>query len=250
MNVTEMIEAMHDTHVPSEPDLHRVTRQGRRFVVRRRAGFAAIVAAVVTVIAGPWVVLTDGSGHEPQPSRGTSRTEHVDDSHELAFETTAPVGTPVAGVALTEMKFYVPPNQVRSVGAMAFWSEGGADGDELAYGARLIDKDGSLRRAGYLRVPVLPASGAKLVRVPGQGPDEPTYVGLIPLPEGAVASDYRIRVDGHDTLVLKGKSADVVAGKLLVWVTALTGTKPGVALDGLTVRAADHQVVARGTFGK
>jgi hypothetical protein len=250
MNVTEMVEAMHDTHLPSEPDLARVVRQGRRIAARRRAGLPAVVAAVVTLVAGPWVVLADGNGHEPGPSSGISKTDNVDDSHEVAFETTAPLGTPVAGVAETEMKFYVPPSHVRSVGAMAFWSEAGAGAGELAYGARLIDKDGSLRRAGYLRVPVLPARGGKPIRVPGQGPDEPTYVGLVPLPDGAAASGYRIRVQGADTAVLKGTSAEVVAGRLLIWVTALTGSEPGIDLQAFTVRDANHHVVARGTFPK
>jgi hypothetical protein len=250
VNVTEMVEAMHDTRVADGPDLQRITRQGRRIGARRRAAFVAGVATVVALVAGPWVVLVDRGGHEPRPTTGSPRVKDPGDSAEVAFETTAPLGAPIAGVADTEMKFYVPPNHVRSVGGMAFWSEAGAGAGELAYGARLVDKDGSLRRAGYVQVPVLPSKGGQLVRVPGQGPDEPTFVGLVPLPDGATAADYRIRVRATDTLVVKGKSADVVAGNLLIWATALTGSEPGIDLDGFSVQDAGHHVIARGTFAK
>ena len=50
--------------------------------------------------------------------------------------------------------------------------------------------------------------------------------------------------------MLKGKSAEVVAGRLLIWVTALAGSEPGIDLQGFTVRDANHHVVARGTFPK
>ena len=160
----------------------------------------------------------------------------------------APIGAPLTDVAQVDTKFYLGPDHVRSVGAMALWSEAGKGVDELAYGARLIDKDGSLRRAGYFRVPVLPRAGGELARVPGQNDDEPTFVGLIPIPAGAEASDYRIRVRSTDTLIGKGKSAGVVAGHVLVWITATAGSEPGIDLDGFTVRDSSGQVVARGTF--
>jgi hypothetical protein len=97
---------------------------------------------------------------------------------------------------------------------------------------------------------VLPSTGGELVRVPGQGGDEPTYVGFVPLPDGARASDYRIRVHATDTLALRGKSADVVPGKLLVWVSALSGAEPGIDLDSFSVTDANGHVLARGTFLK
>ena len=147
------------------------------------------------------------------------------------------------------MSFYLSPDHLRSVGDMAFWHEAGTDVGELAYGARLVGKDGTLRRAGYLRVPVLPRSGGELVRVPGQTDDAPSFVGLVRVPAGATASDYRVRVHSTETLVRRGRSTTVVDGYLLVWVNALAGGEPGIAdLDGFSIRDASGAAVARGTF--
>ena len=83
MNVTEMVEAMHEARVPSEPDLERVTRQGRRIAVRRRAGFALGAAAAVVVVAGTWSVSAGGTGHDLSPSTETSSPAPHDDVREL-----------------------------------------------------------------------------------------------------------------------------------------------------------------------
>ena len=248
MNVDELVEEMRRTGVPSEPDLVRISRQGRRIGIRRRAALAAGVATVATLVAGPWLVLGDGLPGGGASPTGVSTTDRPDGSAEQTFQTTAPVGAPVGAVAQPEMKFYVTPHG-GSVGALALWSEAGTDPDVLAYGARLIDADGSLRRAGYFHAPVLPAIGAQLARVPGQ-PSEPTYVGLVPVPAGARADDYRVRIEATDTLVVKGKSTDVVPGRLLIWVTASDGSEPGIDLASFTVRDATNRVVARGTFSR
>jgi len=246
MNVTELVETMHDNQVPTAPDLDRITRQGRRIAVRRRAAVATVVVAAVAVVSGPWALLAGGRDHAVSPS-GTATSTPFDDSREVAFETSAPLGAPVGDVAQTEMKFYLGPDHVRSVGALSLWLEAGRRDDELAYGARLIDKDGTLRRAGYLQVPVLPRVGGELVRIPDQNRGEPTFVGLIPVPAGADATDYRIRVRATDTPLDKGKSTTVVDGRLLVWVTALDQGR-GLDLDNVVVRDASGDVVARGTF--
>jgi len=248
MNVTELVETMHDTQVPTAPDLDRIMRRGRRIAVRRRALVATVAAVVVGVVGGPWLILTGGTAAKPFTPTATTTRDAFDDSREIAFETTAPLGAPVGDVAQLDMKFYLGPDHVRSVGAMAFWVEAGHGDDTIAFGARLVDKDDSLRRAGYLDLPVLSGTGGELVRVPGQDHGEPTYVGLVAIPAGADASDYRIRVRATDTDVRKGKSTTVVAGRLLVWVTALTGSAPGIDLDDLSVRDATGQLVARATF--
>lgn len=248
MNVDELVEEMHRTGVPSEPDLLRISRQGRRIGVRRRSALAAGVTTIAALVAGPWLVLGDGLPGGAASPAGVTTTDRPDVSAELTFEATAPLGAPVGAVAQTEMKFYVTPHG-GSVGALALWSEAGADPDVLAYGARLIDADGSLRRAGYFHAPVLPATGAELARVPGQ-PSEPTYVGLVPVPAGARADGYRVRIEATDTFVVKGKSTDVVPGRLLIWATASDGTEPGTDLATFTVRDATNRVVARGTFSR
>lgn len=246
MNVDELVEAMHAVSVPSEPDLVRIGRSGRRIVARRRIALAAGVATVVALVAVPSTMLGHDRPHGAGSPTGVSTSPEGSAEHK--FETVAPLGVPVGAVADVDSKFYVRVHG-SSVGALALWSEARNAPDEIAYGARLIDGDGSLRRAGYVRVPVLPAAGGQLARVPSpQGTDEPTYVGLVPLPSGAAADDYRIRVRSTDTSVSKGGSADVVAGKLLIWISATDGSEPGIDLESFTVRDAAGEVVATGSF--
>lgn len=246
MNVDELVEAMHAVSVPSEPDLVRISRSGRRIVARRRIALAAGVATVAALVAVPSTMLGHDRSHGAGSPTGVSTSP--EGSAERKFETVAPLGVPAGAVVDIDRKFHVRIHG-SSVGALALWSEAANAPDEIAYGARLIDGDGSLRRAGYVRVPVLPAEGGELARVPAaEGTDDPTYVGLVPLTSGAGADDYRVRVRSTDTLVEKGSSADVVAGKLLIWVSATDGNEPGIDLQSFAVRDAAGDVVATGSF--
>jgi hypothetical protein len=244
MKVDELVETMERTRVPSTPDLIHIRRKGARLRVRRRAFVGLGVAGIALATAAPLLMLNQGQPAPAGPAAGVTGTP--DDSVETIFETTAPIGTPVSAVIGTDMKFYLGPQHTRSVGALSLWREQRPVATELAYGARLIDGDKTLRRAGYLRAPVLPRTGGKLVRVPGQNQGEPTFVGLVPAPKAA--GPLVIDVGAPGTSTVSGQSPAVIDGYVLVWVTATAGDEPGIDLVGFHVEDARGHLVANGTF--
>lgn len=252
MDVDELTETMHAASVPVPLDLDRVTRDGRRLRTRRRAVLAGGLAAAVAAVAVPVALLGQSGGGEPSyagsPKPAPERTV-TDDSRETQFEQTAPIGRPMAGVlqpgGAYAPKFYLGGDKVRSVGALSVW----ADQDEgLAFGARLVDGDGSLRQAGSLDLPTLAGKGETLVRIPFQNADEPTFVGLVDVPAGTRARDLASVVESEDSSVRTGVRTDVVAGKALVWATASSGSRPGIELTYWSVQLGDD-VLASGGFG-
>jgi hypothetical protein len=249
MNVQELTDSMHATSVPTPLDLERVTRDGRRIRNRHRTVLAAGLAAAVVAVAVPV-----GLWQQPAPSDAgfaspPERSDPAfDDARERVFETDAPLGRPIGAVLRPggqyAPKFYLGGDKVRSVGALSVWAEP----DGLAFGARLVDGDGSLRRAGTLDVGTLDRRDAELARVPFQNATEPTFVGIMTVPTGTRARDLVVTARGADSALSSGVRLDVVPGRALVWVTASDGGEPGLDLRGFTVRDADGTVLARGTF--
>ena len=247
MNVQQLTESMHGTSVVTPLDLDRVTRDGRRIRTRRRAAIAGGVAAAVAAVAVPVALW-----QEPQPAEprfaGTPSAPAYDDARERAFERDAPLGQPLGAVlqpgGAYAPKFYLGGDKVRSVGALSVW----ADPEGLAFGARLLDGDGSLRKAGALDVPLLEGTEAVLHRVPFQNADEPTFVGVLAVPDGTRLRDLVVRARGEDSAIRSGVRGDVVPGRALVWVTAGTGSDGTTTLGGWSVRDPEGRLLARGTF--
>jgi hypothetical protein len=251
MNVDELTETMHATNLPTPLDLERVTRDGRRIRARRRAAVAGGLAVAVAAVAVPLGTWQRSASPEDAPFAGTSQRQDETARHEAVereFLAQAPVGRPIGTVlqpgAAYAPKFYLGHRGGSSVGALALWGEQ----DGLAFGAHLIDGDGSLRRAGSLDVADLSPRGAQLSRVPFQAAQEPTFVGLLEVPRGTRPRDLTVRVRGEDTTVRTGVRLGVVPGRALVWVTATAGSAPGIDLSRFTIRDAGGHVLSSGGF--
>ena len=249
MNVQELTDSMHATSVATPLDLDRVTRDGRRIRNRHRVVLATGLAAAVAAVAVPvglWQQPAPGDAGFASPPERSDTT--ADDARERAFEADAPLGRPVGAVLRPggryAPKFYLGGQKQRSVGALSVWAEQ----DGLAFGARLIDGDRSLRRAGTLDIGLLPGDGAVLSRIPFQNATEPTFVGILTVPDGTRARDLAVTARGTDSAIATGVRLDVVPGRALVWVTASDGGEPGLDLRGFTVRDADGTVLSAGGF--
>jgi len=211
MMTDELADVMHRTAVITPPDLDRITRQGRRLVVRRRlaAGSVAVLGAVV--LAAPFTIGHHGD-RPAAPSVGVP----------TQFVPAAPSGV----VAETDSKFYAGPHpHSASLGPEAIWVEAGDLPYRISYGFR-DESTGRLQRAGEVQVPETTGPHVPLPAIPHQH-GEPTYVGMFKLPtadRGAHHGRYSVVVESPTTHGLVspqvGQSYRVLPGYLVFWVTA------------------------------
>jgi hypothetical protein len=251
MKVDELIDTMHATSEAAPLDLDRITRDGRRIRTRRRAALVGGMAIAVAAVAVPMALWQDQPRSEPARYAGTPQHSDETAAHEDVerdFLARAPIGAPLGAVVEPgrgeARKFYLVHRGGSSVGVLSVWGEP----DGLAFGARAIDGDGSLRRAGALDLADLPRRGATLSRVPFQPANEATFVGLVPVPEGTKPGELGSGVESVETRVRTGVRLGVVPGRALVWVTAtseddLDLTYFEVRLDGRLL-ASGHEFEA------
>ena len=249
MNLDELTESLHATTVVTPLDVDRITRDGARIRNRHRVAVAGGLAAALVAVAVPvgwWQQASTEAQYAAAPSR---RDDPSAEQRNRQFRARAPLADPVGAVVMPggryAHKFYLSSaSGGSSVGGLSLWAEQ----DGLAFGPRDVDGDGALRRAGSLDLAPLDGPGQTLARVPWQPTQEPTFVGLIELPDGTTADDLRVRVTSEDALVGSGIRTDVVPGKALLWVNATEGRRPGTDLSGWSVRLADGTLLGSGGF--
>jgi hypothetical protein len=211
MRTDELATMMRGTEVHTAPDLDRITRRGRRLVVRRRAVVGAAALACAAAIAAPLTLGGPaGDRHEADPAVGRP----------AEFRPARPLGA----VADTGDKFYFDPAGAvgaSSLGPEAIWVEAGDPPYRLTFGFR-DESTGQLMRAGAMVVPAARGSDVVLPAIPRQA--EPTYAGMFRLPAGTSARDYSIAVETSGgrgvTPTAVRQSGAVRPGFLVFWVTA------------------------------
>lgn len=231
MRTDELAEAMHETAVVSVPNLEEITRRGRGIARRRRAVMGIGAVAVTALVSVPMVVLAGGAEH----GRAQVATQ---------ARTFAP-GAPVGEVIETDSKFYFDRDpHAGSLGFEAVWAEAGEAPGRLSFGFR---KEGTRQvlRAGQMSVPDVSQRAVDLPPMPGQH-GEPTYVGIMRLPDGVAADRFTVGVlaSGPDKVLEVRQEGDVLPGYLVFTVAATA------ELDGAEYRVTNRRgrTVARGGF--
>jgi hypothetical protein len=206
MRTEELAEAMDRTMAVPPVDIDAITRRGRRLVVRRRLVGGALALACAAAVVVPVAVVTTAGGHD-------SATPAV--GRQDGFVRARPLGA----VADTGDKFYWGRPHAAALGPEAIWVEAGDPAYRISFGFH-DEQSRALMLAGSMAVPDVRGDRVPLPAIPRQ--EEPTYVGMVPIPAGVDGAKMSAGVESAppDVVTAVTHSLTVRPGYFVFWVTA------------------------------